>query len=76
MVISHEDNIADFSKNKPLDAILQIFYENKHILTTIKNFFFTVLSSVIISGVSFDTVQLLLCLVAQRCWNALGEGIK
>jgi len=39
MVVSHEENIVDFSKNKSLDAILQIFYENIHILATIKNFF-------------------------------------
>lgn len=34
------------------------------------------LSPVIISGTSFDMMQLLVCSAAQRCWKALGQGIK
>lgn len=75
MVISHEDNTVDFSKNKSLDVILQIFYENTHFKDN-KVGFLTLLSSVIISGTYSAKMQLLVSSVAQRCQEALGERIK
>lgn len=77
VVISHEDNTVDFSNNKSLDVILQIFYKNTHIVKIIKiYFFFTLLGSVIILGTSSAKMQLLVCSVAQKCWKALEPIIK
>lgn len=75
MAVSHEENIVDFSKNKSSDAILQIFYENIHILTTIKKFFYIVELCYNFWNV-FDMMQLLACSVARRWWKVSGQGIK